>query len=146
VSSSLRDQIQTDLNKARKGRDKLRTLVLSTLLAEIKNKEIESRVELDDEGVVQVVSKGIKQRRDASEQMRDAGRGELADQEDAQERVLADYLPEGLSEDEVRAIVRKIIESGVDQLGPLMGQVIPLIRGRFEGKEANRIVREELGS
>ena len=146
MSSSLRDQIQTDLNKARKGRDKLRTLVLSTLLAEIKNKEIETRVELDDESVVQVVSKGIKQRRDASEQMREAGRGELADQEDAQERVLADYLPEGLSEDEVRAIVRKIIESGVDQLGPLMGQVIPLIRGRFEGKEANRIVREELGS
>ena len=146
MSSSLRDQIQTDLNKARKGRDKLRTLVLSTLLAEIKNKEIESRVDLDDESVVQVVSKAIKQRRDASEQMRAAGRGELADQEDAQERVLADYLPEGLSEDEVRAIVRKIIESGVDQLGPLMGQVIPLIRGRFDGKEANRIVREELGS
>ena len=146
MSSSLRDQIQTDLNKARKDRDKLRTLVLSTLLAEIKNKEIESRVDLDDESVAQVVSKGIKQRRDASEQMRAAGRGELADQEDAQERVLADYLPEGLSEDEVRAIVRKIIESGVDQLGPLMGQVIPLIRGRFDGKEANRIVREELGS
>jgi uncharacterized protein YqeY len=146
VSSSLRDQIQTDLNKARKDRDKLRTLVLSTLLAEIKNKEIESRVDLDDESVAQVVSKAIKQRRDASEQMRAAGRGELADQEDAQGRVLADYLPEGLSEDEVRAIVRKIIESGVDQLGPLMGQVIPLIRGRFDGKEANRIVREELGS
>jgi uncharacterized protein YqeY len=146
VSSSLRDQIQTDLNKARKGRDKLRTLVLSTLLAEIKNKEIETRVELDDESVVQVVSKGIKQRRDASEQMREAGRGELADQEDAQERVLADYLPEGLSEDEVRAIVREIIESGVDQLGPLMGRVIPVTRGRFEGKEANRIVREELSS
>ena len=146
MSSSLRDQIQTDLNKARKGRDKLRTLVLSTLLAEIKNKEIESRIELDDESVVQVVSKGIKQRRDASEQMREAGRGELADQEDAQERVLADYLPEGLSEDEVRAIVREIIESGVDQLGPLMGRVIPVTRGRFEGKEANRIVREELNS
>tara|TARA_B100000676_G_C18038063_1_gene823005 strand:- start:10 stop:450 length:441 start_codon:yes stop_codon:yes gene_type:complete len=146
VSSSLRDQIQSDLNKARKGRDKLRILVLSTLLAEIKNKEIETRVELDDESVVQVVSKGIKQRRDASEQMREAGRGELADQEDAQERVLADYLPEGLSEDEVRAIVREIIESGVDQLGPLMGRVIPVTRGRFEGKEANRIVREELNS
>ncbi len=146
MSSSLRDQIQSDLNKARKGRDKLRTLVLSTLLAEIKNKEIETRVELDDESVVQVVSKGIKQRRDASEQMREAGRGELADQEDAQERVLADYLPEGLSEDEVRAIVREIIESGVDQLGPLMGRVIPVTRGRFEGKEANRIVREELSS
>ena len=70
----------------------------------------------------------------------------VAEKEDAQERVLADYLPEGLSEDEVRAIVREIIESGVDQLGPLMGRVIPVTRGRFEGKEANRIVREELNS
>ena len=145
VSSSLREQVQTDLNKARKGRDKMRTLVLSTLLSEIKNKEIDYRGELDDEGVVQVVSKGIKQRRDASEQMRDAGRDELADQEDAQAKVLSDYLPEGLSEEEVRTIVREIIKSGVEQVGPLMGQVIPLIRGRFEGKEANRIVREELG-
>ena len=78
--------------------------------------------------------------------MRDAGRDELADQEDAQAKVLAGYLPEGLSEEEVRTIVREIIKSGVEQVGPLMGQVIPLIRGRFEGKEANRIVREELGA
>ena len=68
------------------------------------------------------------------------------DQEDAQSAVLQEYLPAGLSEDEVRAIVRKVIDSGVDQMGPLMGQVMPQIRGRFDGKEANRIVREELGS
>ena len=146
MSSPLKDRIQSDLNAARKGRDKLRTLVLSTLLSDIKNKEIDARSDLDDEGVVQVVSKAIKQRRDASEQMRGAGRGELADQEDAQAEVLGEYLPEGLSEDEVRAIVREIIDSGVDQMGPLMGQVMPRIRGRFDGKEANRIVREELGS
>ena len=146
MSSPLKDRIQSDLNAARKGRDKLRTLVLSTLLSDIKNKEIDARSDLDDEGVVQVVSKAIKQRRDASEQMRDAGRDELADQEDAQAEVLGDYLPEGLSEDDVRAIVREIIDSGVDQMGPLMGQVMPRIRGRFDGKEANRIVREELGS
>ncbi|MGB1657638.1 MAG: GatB/YqeY domain-containing protein [Longimicrobiales bacterium] len=146
MSSALKDRIQTDLNHARKGRDKLRTLVLSTLLADIKNKEIDARGDVDDEGVVQVVSKAIKQRRDASEQMRSAGRGELADQEDAQAEVLSEYLPEGMSEDEVRAIIREIIDSGVDQMGPLMGQVMPRIRGRFDGKEANRIVREELGS
>lgn len=146
MSSALKDRIQADLNSARKSRDKLRTLVLSTLLADIKNKEIDARSELDDEGVVQVVSKAIKQRRDASEQMRAAGRGELADQEDEQAEVLSDYLPEGMSEDEVRSIIREIIDSGVDQMGPLMGQVMPRIRGRFDGKEANRIVREELGS
>jgi hypothetical protein len=77
--------------------------------------------------------------------MREAGRPELADNEDAQSAVLAEYLPEGLTEDEVRTLVRGIIASGADQMGPLMGQLMPEIRGRFDGKEANRIVREELG-
>lgn len=146
MSSDLKKRLQSDLNSARKERDKLRTLVISTLLSEVRNREIDSREELDDEGVIAVVSKAIKQRRDASEQMRAADRGELADVEDAQAEVLKGYLPEGLSEDEVRAIVKEVIASGVDQMGPLMGQVMPRIRGRFDGKEANRIVREELTS
>lgn len=144
MSSDLKTRLQTDLNHARKQRDKLRTLVLSTALSEIRNKEIDEGGELDDDGVVAVLSRGIKQRKDASEQMRDAGRGELADKEDAQAEILAEYLPEGLSEDEVRALVRGFIASGVDQMGPLMGRLMPEIRGRFDGKEANRIVREEL--
>jgi hypothetical protein len=76
--------------------------------------------------------------------MRAAGRGELADKEDAQAEILSVYLPEGLDEDEVRALVRGLIESGNDQMGPLMGLVMAEIRGRFDGKEASRIVREEL--
>jgi uncharacterized protein YqeY len=144
VASELRSRLQNDLNAARKERDKLRTLVLSTALSEIRNREIELGSELDDEGVIQVLTRAIKQRKDASEQMRAAGRGELADNEDAQSSVLSEYLPEGMSEDEVRAAVREIIDSGVDQMGPLMGQLMPRIRGRFDGKDANRIVREEL--
>lgn len=146
MASDLKTRIQTDLNAARKQRDKLRTLVLSTVLSEIRNKEIDTRTDVDDEGVVQVLTRGIKQRKDASEQMRAADRGELADKEDEQAAILAEYLPEGMSEDEVRAIVREIIASGIDQMGPLMGQVMPRIRGRFDGKEANRVVREELGA
>jgi uncharacterized protein YqeY len=144
VPSELRSRLQNDLNAARKERDKLRILVLSTALSEVRNREIEIGSELDDEGVIQVVTRAIKQRKDASEQMRAAGRGELADNEDAQAAVLSEYLPEGMSEDEVRAAVREIMASGVDQMGPLMGQLMPRIRGRFDGKEANRIVREEL--
>ena len=144
MASDLKTRIQVDVNAARKSRDKLRVLVLSTVLSELRNKEIELGVELDDESVVQVISKGIKQRKDASEQMRSADRGELADKEDAQSAILNEYLPEGMSENEVRAVIRTIIESGVDQMGPLMGQVMPRIRGRFDGTEANRIVREEL--
>jgi len=144
VPSELKARIQTDLTVARKKRDKLRLLVLSTALSDVRNKEIDERGELDDEGVIQVISKGIKQRKDASTQMRDAGREELAVKEDAQAEVLSEYLPEGLTEDEVRAIVREAIASGADQMGALMGRIMPRIRGRFDGKEANRIVREEL--
>jgi len=144
ATSDLKSTLQDDMKTARKKRDKFRILVLSTLLSDIRNKEIEIQDELDDEGVLQVLSRAIKQRKDASGQMRDAGRGELADKEDAQSEVLAEYLPEGMSEDEVRAVVRDIIATGVTDMGPLMGQVMPRIRGRFDGKEANRIVREEL--
>ena len=145
MSNDLKSRLQGDLNRARKERDKARTLVLSTLLSEIRNKEIDAGVEIDDDGVIQVVSKGIKQRRDAAEQMRGAGREELAEGEEAQAEILGEYLPEGLSEDEVRNMVREAIEAGADQMGPLMGRIMPQIRGRFDGKEANRIVREELG-
>lgn len=144
MASDLKSRIQADLNAARKDRDKLRTLVLSTALSEIRNKEIDDGGELDDDGVVGVLSRGIKQRKDASEQMRAAGRDELADKEDAQAEVLGEYLPEGLSEDEVRAMIRQIIDSGAHEMGPLMGRLMPQLRGRFDGKEANRIVREEL--
>jgi uncharacterized protein YqeY len=144
VASELKTRLQNDLNAARKGRDKLRTLVISTAISEIRNMEIDTKEDIDDDGVMQVVSRGIKQRKDASEQMRAAGRGELADNEDAQAAVLAEYLPVGMTEDEVRAVVRELIDSGIDQMGALMGQVMPRIRGRFDGKDANRIVREEL--
>lgn len=144
MSADLKSRIQADLNAARKQRDKLRTLVLSTLRSEIRNKEIDAGGELDDDGVIEVVSKAIKQRKDASEQMRSAGRDELADNEDAQAAVLKEYLPEGLTEDEVREMVRAAIADGADQMGPLMGRIMPELRGRFDGKDANRIVREEL--
>jgi uncharacterized protein YqeY len=144
VPSELKTRIQSDLTAARKERNKLRVLVLSTALSEIRNKEIDDRGELDDQGVIQVISKGIKQRKESSTQMRDAGREELAAKEDAQAEVLSEYLPEGLTEDEVRAIVREAIASGADQMGAVMGRIMPQIRGRFDGKEANRIVQEEL--
>ncbi|SUZ76454.1 uncharacterized protein METZ01_LOCUS29308, partial [marine metagenome] len=145
VSHELKNRLRSDLTSARKDRDKLRTLVLSTLLADVHNREIELGAELSDDQTIQVLSRGIKQRKDAASQMRAAGRDELANGEEAQLTVLSEYLPEGMSEDEVRALVRAAIEDGVDQMGMLMGRVMPQIRGRYDGKEANRIVREELG-
>ena len=144
MSHELKNRLRSDLTSARKDRDKLRTLVLSTLLADVHNREIELGAELSDDQTIQVLSRGIKQRKDAASQMRAAGRDELANGEEAQLTVLSEYLPEGMSEDEVRALVRAAIEDGVDQMGMLMGRVMPQIAGRYDGKEANRIVREEL--
>jgi uncharacterized protein YqeY len=145
LASPLKARLQSDLNAARKQRDKLRTLVLSTILADIKYREIEDMREGDDDMMVQVISKGIKQRKDAAEQMRGGGREDLAANEESQIAILAAYLPESLSEADVRAMVREAIASGAKQVGPLMGILMPKLRGRFDGKEANRIAREELG-
>ncbi len=144
MSQELKNRLRSDLTSARKDRDKLRTLVLSTILADVHNREIELGAELTDDQTVKVLSRGIKQRKDAASQMRAAGRDELASEEEAQLTVLSEYLPEGMSEDEVRALVRAAIEEGVDQMGMLMGRIMPQIGGRFDGKEVNRIVREEL--
>jgi len=146
VSSELKGRVQADLNEARKQRDKERTLVLSTLLSDLKNREMEMGGAFDDGAAIQVVGKGIKQRRDAAEQMRAGGREDLAAQEEAQTAVLQGYLPAGLSEEEIRAMVREIVAGGASALGAVMGQLMPRIRGRFDGKEANRIVKEVLGA
>lgn len=146
MASQLKSRLQADLNQSRKQRDKGRTLVLSTILADLRYREIDDGREASDDVVVEVISRAIKQRKDASGQMSAAGRDELAAVEDAQAEILAAYLPEGMSEDEVRALVREAIAGGVKEMGPLMASLMPKIRGRFDGKEANRVVREELGT
>jgi uncharacterized protein YqeY len=142
MAETLRDQIRADLNEARRGRDKLRTTVLTTVLSEVRNKEIELGRESTDEDVLGVVAKAIKQRHEAAEQMRAAGREELAEKEAA---ILGVYTPEPLGEDEVRQIVRDVMAGGADNMGAVMGQLMPRIKGRFDGREANRVVREEMG-
>jgi uncharacterized protein YqeY len=144
VAASLKQEIRDALNGARRERDKFRTVVLSTLLSEIRNKEIEVGGEATDDVVREVIARGIKQRRDSADQMRAGAREDLATKEESEIGILSGFLPPAMAEDEVRAIVREIIGSGAAEMGPLMGRLMPKIRGRFDGKEANRIVKEEL--
>ena len=144
MSDELKNQLRRDLVFARKGRDKRRTLVLSTILADVHNKEIELGAELNGDQTTKVLLRSVKRRKDAVFQMRAAGRDELADEEQAQLEILGEYLPEGMSEDEVRALVQAGIKAGGDQVGTLMSQIMPQIGGRYDVKDVNRIVREEL--
>jgi uncharacterized protein YqeY len=144
MTESLRDRIRADLNTARRERDKLRTLVLTTTLSDVKNREIELRHDLTDPEVLEVVQRAVKRRKEASEQIRAAGRAELADKEDMEAEILKSYLPRQLAEEDVRALVREAITGGADNLGAVMSRIMPAIKGFFDGKEANRIVKEEL--
>lgn len=146
MSSSLKKELEDALKTARKSRDRLRVTVLSSTLSELRNLEIEEGQDADDEMVKKVLSRAVKQRKEAADQMLSGGRKELADKEEEEIEVLSQFLPPPLSEDDVRSIVQEIMEDGVDQMGPLMGRLMPRIQGRFDGKEANRIVREELSA
>jgi len=143
--SALTERLRADLNSARRERDKLRTLVLTTTLSEIKNREIELGREPTDEDVIEVVGRAIRKRREAAEQIRAVGRTDLADKEEREAALLLPYMPEQLAESEVRRMVKEAVAAGANDIGAVMSAVMPRVKGRFDGRETNRIVREELG-
>ena len=145
AETPLKETLRNDLNAARKERDKLRTTVLTTFLSEIRNREIELGREASDEDVQPLLVTAIKRRREAAEQMRAGGREELAAKEEQESAMLQGYLPPQLTEDEVRALVRDAMAGGAKDLGSVMKAVMPRAKGKFDGKELNRIVREALG-
>jgi uncharacterized protein len=141
----LNERLRADLNAARRSRDRLRTAVLSMTISELRNVEIELGREAADAEVVDVVNRAVKRRREAADQMRAAARTELAEKEEEEARILTTYLPEQLTEAAVRALVRAAVADGATNVGAVMAAVMPQLKGRFDGREANRIVREELG-
>jgi uncharacterized protein YqeY len=136
--------LRAAMNAARKAQDKDRTLVLGTILANLKNREIELRRPATDEEVADVLRKGIKIRREAVEQYSAAGRSDLAESESAQIKVLEEFLPPAVDPEEIRAAVRSAIGAGARDIGKVMSQVLPKYKGRADGKMINQIVREEL--
>lgn len=142
--SELLARLQGDLNSARKSQDKAGTLLLSTVLSEIKNKKIELRREPADADVIDVLRKAIKRRRESVEMYTKGARKDLADKEMAEAAALEKYLPAQVSDDELRNAVRAAIAGGATQIGAVMGKVLPQFKGRAEGGTINAIAREEL--
>ena len=137
------DQLQSDLNAARKAQDKPRVLLLGTIFSDAKNRKIDLRRDLTDDEVVDVLRKGIKRRRESIE-MYAGKRDDLADKERGEVAILEVYLPAAVSDDELRAAVRAAIADGAAQIGAVMGKVLPQFKGRAEGSMISAIAREEL--
>jgi uncharacterized protein YqeY len=143
--SELLARLQGDLNASRKAQDKSATLLLGTVLSEIKNRKIELRRDPADPEVVDVLRKAIKKRRESVEMYSKAGRTDLADRERSEASALETYLPPAVSDEELRAAVVAAITAGANNIGAVMGKVLPQFKGRAEGGTINAIAREELG-
>jgi uncharacterized protein YqeY len=144
--SALLARLQADLIAARKAQDKPRTLLLGTILADIKNKRIELRRDPNDADVIDVLRKGIKRRRESIEAFDKGGRADLSEKERAEVGVLEQYLPAQVSADEIRTAVRAAIAGGAGNIGAVMGKVMPQFKGRADGGTINAIAREELSA
>jgi uncharacterized protein YqeY len=137
-------RLQADLGTSRKTGDKPATLLLGTIISDVKNREIELKRDLTDDDVMEVLRKGIKKRRESIEMFEKGNRSELAATETAQVKQLEAYLPAGPSTDEIRAAVKAAIAGGAKNVGAVMGVVMPQFKGRAEGGTINSVVREEL--
>jgi uncharacterized protein len=142
--AALLDKLQADLNTARKGGEKARTLLLGTIIADVKNREIEVRRDLTDDDVIEVLRRGIKKRRESIDMYGKGNRQDLADKERVEVDILSTYLPAAVSDDELRAAVRAAIEAGARNIGAVMGRVMPQFKGRAEGGAISAIAKEEL--
>jgi len=143
--SELLARLQGDLNASRKAQDKPLTLLLGTVLSEVKNRRIELRREPGDAEVIEVLRKSIKKRRESVEMYDKGGRADLADRERTEAAALEKYLPPAVDSSEIRAAVVTAIAAGANTIGSLMGKVLPQFKGRVEGGTINAIAREELG-
>lgn len=148
--ASIKDRLQTDLTAAMRSKDELRTATIRMALTAITNAEVAGKQarELSDDEVIGVLSKEAKKRREAAQAFRDGGRTDRAEREDAEAAVLADYLPEPLSDDELARLVdAAIAETGAESprdMGKVMKLVQPQVAGRAEGSKVAAAVKARL--
>ena len=131
---SLKDQLKDQQKLAMLARDKARLGAIRLLMAEIKQREVDTRVELNDEDILAVVTKMVKQRRDSISQFEAAGRQDLADKESAEIVVLQEFLPQQLTADEIAALIEQAIaESGAAVMAD-MGKVMAVLKPKIQGR------------
>jgi uncharacterized protein YqeY len=148
--TSLTETIRAAMKAAMKARDKLRLQTIRLILAEFKRIEVDERIEVDDQRALAVLDKMVKQRRDSAQQYTDAGRDELAAQENFEISVIQEYLPEQMDEAEIAALIDAAIASsdasGMQAMGPVMGQLKPQLQGKADMGKVSALVKQRLTS
>ncbi|BFH12832.1 GatB/YqeY domain-containing protein [Paenibacillus dendritiformis] len=144
----LSQRLNEDMKQAMKSQDKFKLSTIRMVRSAIKNVEIDVKRTLNDDEVLEILGREIKQRKDALQQFESAGRDDLADSLKDEIEILTQYLPAQLSEEEIKEIVQKAIQetgaSSKADMGKLMGALMPKVKGRADGKLVNTIVQQYL--
>ena len=145
---AIKDRLKDDLKAAMKEKDTVRKNVVQLIKAGILQVEKDKKITLDDEGVLDVIAKQLKQRRDSLPDYEKSGREDLIAQLKREMDILMEYLPAQLTHEELVGIVKEAVEktgaSSIKDMGKIMAEVMPKTKGRADGKEINLIARELL--
>lgn len=145
---NLSERLNEDMKQAMKSQDKFRLSVIRMIRSAIKNLEIDQRRTLDDNEVLDILSREIKQRKDSLQDFEKAGREDLAETVKAEIAVIAEYLPQQLTEEEVKELVLQTIQetgaSSKAEMGKVMSALMPKVKGRADGKLVNQLVQQSL--
>ena len=145
---SLKDRLLEDMKSAMKEKDTIRKSTITMVRAAILQKEKDEKVKLDDAGVVGIIAKEVKQRKDSIPEFERGNRPDLVDELNTEINILMEYLPQQLTEKEIGKIVLQTISevgaTGMKDMGKVMGALMPRLKGRADGKLINEIVRKHL--
>lgn len=145
---NLSERLNEDMKQAMKSQDKFKLSTIRLIRATIKNLEIDLKRTLNDNEVLDILSREIKQRKDALQEFEKAGREDLADKSRAEAEIIAEYLPQQLTEEEIKVIVQQTIQetgaSSKADMGKIMSALMPKVKGRADGKLVNQAVQELL--
>ena len=145
---SLKQKLQEDLKSSMKNKDTIKKSVITLIRSSIKQYEVDNRVELGDDEIVDLIAKQLKQTRDSREEFINAGRDDLVSKAEAEIEVLKEYLPQQLSEEELNEIVISTISevgaTSMKDMKKIMTSIMPKVKGRADGKLINELVKKNL--
>ena len=145
---SLKEKLMEDLKNSMKNKDTVRKNVVTMVRASIKQREVDERIELSDEDIIDIISKQVKEKRDVIEDFKKGGREDLVALTNKEMEILLEYLPKQLSEEDVEKIVRETITEigakSIKDMGMVMKSVLPKIKGKSDGSLVNKIAKKYL--
>ncbi len=145
---SLKDRLMEELKVSMRNKETIRKNTVTMIRAAIKQREVDERIELGDEDILEIISKQLKEKRAAIEEFRKGGRQDLVDLTDAEINILLEYLPSQLSDEEIDVIVKEAIAeigaTSMKDIGLIMKNVMPKVKGRADGNMINKAVKKIL--